>query len=76
MSNTVQVTISKVTRETNSVDGNPTKVLWTDKGNYRTKPNAAVAYNISDDWQDVRATLELSPAGTVTGLTLTEQHLG
>lgn len=48
MEKTILVTVSGLTRHRNSESGNPRYTVHTDQGAFEMKPDAALAYEVSD----------------------------
>lgn len=74
MSNTITVTVYRVTRLNDSVYGNPNYEFSTSAGNYRTRANTSAAYRLTEDFREdesindgngVQVTFTLTRAGRV-----------
>ena len=65
---TLDVVITSVTRRKNSVNGNPRYVLHTNLGDYATRPDASVGYDVSTMWEDVPAQLTVNGRRQVIGV--------
>ena len=73
--NTITVTVYRVTRRTNSIYGNPAFTFHTSNGEYKTSSNTSAAYHLTNEFQvdhtlnngdGVEAILTLTRAGRVT----------
>ena len=70
MSNKLVVKVYSIESGNLSYYGNPSKILYTSEGTFKTQSNAGFVYGMSynDRYEGAKVELSLTPAGRVTNL--------
>ena len=65
---TLSVVVYEAKRLGNTANGNPNWHLFTDRGDFKTKPNASCSYQVSRGWTDKPVALTFNSQGQVIGI--------